>query len=175
MAVPGGQPEIISDHAAWPRPSPDGTKLAYVAFDPPNGVNDLYLADPDGRNARPLMPLKTFLSVDAPFYSPDGQFIYFSATGDGPALALNWFDQLLGVQPTFANGAPSDWWRIPAAGGPPQRLTEILDVGLYGAFSPDGGHIAFIAVTGLYVMNPDGSALAPMLNVSNVGTVDWVP
>ena len=69
----------------------------------------------------------------------------------------------------------SDWWRIPVAGGPPQRLTHIFDTGLYGAFSPDGAHIAFIALTGLYVMNPDGSALTQMLNVANVGTVDWIP
>jgi len=189
MAYPAGKPEVISDHAAWPRLSPDGTGLAYIAFDPPNGVNDLYLADPDGQNAQPVMPPGTFQSVDAPFFSPDGSFIYFSATGDGLAPALvedplqgaarpsewGWLDGLFGAQIAYANGAPSDWWRIPVAGGPLQRLTHIFDTGLYGAFSPDGAHIAFIALTGLYVMNPDGSALTQMLNVANVGTVDWIP
>jgi len=128
--------------------------------------------------------------VDAPFFSPDGSFIYFSATGDGrlaPALVEDplqgtarprewgWLDALFGAQTAFANGAPSDWWRIPAAGGQPQRLTRILDTGLSGAFSPDGGRIAFIALSGLYLMNPDGSGLTQLLNVANVGTVDWVP
>jgi WD40 repeat protein len=189
LAYPDGKPEVISDHAAWSRLLPDGTKLAYVAFDPPNGVNDLYLADPDGKNAQPLMPPHTFQSVDAPFFSPDGKFIYFSATGDGPAPALaehplqgaarprawGWLESLFGAQIAYANGAPSDWWRIPVAGGQPERLTHILDTGLYGTFSPDGGRVAFIALTGLYVMNPDGSALTQMLNVANVGTLDWVP
>jgi len=189
MAYPAGKPEVISDHAAWPRLSPDGTKLAYVAFDPPNGVNDLYLADPDGKNAQPVVPPQTFQSVDAPFFSPDGSFIYFSATGDGLAPALvedplqgaaqshewGWLDVLFGAQTAFANGAPSDWWRIPVAGGQPERLTRILDTGLSGAFSPDGGRIAFIALSGLYLMNPDGSGLTQLLNVANVGTVDWVP
>lgn len=189
MAYPAGKPEVISNHAAWPRLSPNGTKLAYVAFDPPNGVNDLYLADPDGKNAQPVMPPQTFLSVDAPFFSPDGGFIYFSATGNGPAPVLvedplpgtarsrewGWLDALFGAQTAFANGAPSDWWRIPVADGQPQRLTSIFDTGLYGAFSPDGGRVAFIALTGLYLMNPDGSSLTQLLNVANVGTLDWVP
>jgi Tol biopolymer transport system component len=187
MAYPDGQPEVVSDHAMWPRPSPDGTKLAFVAFDPPNGMNDLYLADPDGKNAQPLMPRGAFQSVDAPFFSPEGGLIYFSATGEGPALVADphpgaaqpgewaWLDRLLGVQTAHANGAPSDWWRISVAGGQPQRLTRILESGLYGAFSPDGGHIAFITLNGLYVMNADGSALTPLLRIANVGTLDWIP
>ncbi len=175
IAYPDGQPEVIHERAIWPRLSPDGSKLVYVAFDPPNGVNALYVSDPDGKNPQSVMPPETFQAVDAPVFSPDGRFIYFSGTGDGPAPSLSWLDQLLGVQFAFANGAPSDWWRVPVAGGKPQRLTNILDTGLYGNFAPDGGRLAFVATTGLYVMNTDGSALAQMLNIATVGTVDWIP
>ena len=44
----GGAPELVIPNATWPRPSPDGKTLAYVAYDPQQSINDLFLAAPDG-------------------------------------------------------------------------------------------------------------------------------
>ncbi len=177
----GGEAELLVDHAIWPRPAPDGGKLAYVAYDPPNGINDLYLAGPDGRQAVPLLPPETFVSVDAPQFTPDGQMIYFSATGVGPqglfpppGARLTWWDRLLGVEVAEANGAPSEWWRMPAAGGQPQRLTQIATAGLSGGFSPDGQSMAFISYRGLGLLSVDSAQVTWLLPVTTLGDVVWL-
>ena len=62
---------------------------------------------------------------------------------------------------TDVTGTPQ-LWRIPVAGGAPQRLTECDRVGAY-RFSPDGGHIAYGADVGgderwqVWVMDADGT------------------
>jgi Tol biopolymer transport system component len=186
MSASGGQPEPLIENAIWPRLSPDGKTLAYLSFDPVTFSNDLYIADPDGRNARPVLQPGTFVAVDAHLFSPDSGSIIFSAVGEGPGLpaeaptaspALSWVDRLLGVRTVdaasdeslytrllagrAAHNVPSDWWRISLSGGEPVRLTKIYDTSMYGGFSPDGKYVAFVASTGLYVMAPvqDGTGL----------------
>jgi Tol biopolymer transport system component len=171
-AYPHGQPEMIIEDPLWARLSPDGTKLAYVLA-PANGFsNDLYLADAVGANPRLLLPPDSFAAVDAPFISPDGSTIVFSASDIGAAAQRSWLDWLLGVQVASAHNLPSDWWRVSVSGGQPERLTQLNDVNLYGAFSPDGEHIAFTSLTGLYIMNADGTQLLQILRDA-VGSVSW--
>lgn len=176
----GGQPEVLIDHALWPRPSADGERLVYVAYDPPNNVNDLYQADPDGTHPEPLLPPGTFMSVDAPLFSPDGNWIYFSATGDGPLAAAgdgsqSWWERLIGVNAAEANGAPSEWWRMPADGGQPTRLTQIASPGLSGAFSPDGQWMAFVSGNGLGVYGLDSQRVTWLADEAAQGDVIWWP
>jgi hypothetical protein len=130
VLLPGVRPQVIVDRAIWPHLSPDGTRLVYVAFDPDRQINDLYLAQADGKNPIALVPHGTFLSVDAPFFSPDSKSVVFSATGPGPAESLSLLDRLFGIQVALANGSPSDWWRVSAGGGPPVRLTAVFQSGL---------------------------------------------
>jgi Tol biopolymer transport system component len=170
-----GRPQKILDNAFWPRLSPDGMKLAYVSFDPKNNANDLYLADIDGGNSKLVMPAGTFYAVDAPVFSPDSQTILFSAVGEPQKTQLSWFDQLMGVQIAEAHSVPSDWWRVSISGGKPERVTNIADTGLYGDYSPDSQHVAFVSATGLFVMNPDGSNLVQLFNYGPSGTVNWMP
>ena len=158
----GGTPELLIPNATWPRPSPDGTTLAYVAFDLARSINDLYFAAPDGTNGRPAMPPGSFISVDAPLFSPDGQYIYFSGAGAARSRRWEiwpdhrtWLERLIGVQPAYANGMPSEWWRLPVAGGAPTRLTGIAASGLSGTFSPDGQFFAFISYSGMAIMTAE--------------------
>jgi hypothetical protein len=183
VALSGGAPEEVIPLATWPRPSRDGTLLAYVAFDILNYVNDLYFASPDGSNARPAMPPGTFSSVDAPVFSPDGQYIYFSATGPGPqgsnlppaGQPRSLVEILTGAQPAFANGMPSEWWRLPVAGGTPARLTDIGASGLSGNFSPDGQFFAFVSFSGLGMIAADGGRFAWIYPATTQGNVIWLP
>jgi Tol biopolymer transport system component len=180
LAVPGGAPELLIENAIWPRLSPDGSTLAYLSFDPETFNNELYVADPDGKNSRPMLLSGTFQAVDAHLWTPDGSALVFSAVGEGPAYqstpapALSWFDRLLGVQAAGAHNVPSDWWRVSLDGAELTRLTKIYDTGLYGSFSPDGSRLAFIAASGIYVINPDGSGLTPVLPIKTLGTLEWI-
>jgi hypothetical protein len=47
------------------------------------------------------------------------------------------------------------------------------EVNLNGDLSPDGSRMAFIASSGLYVVNLDGSNLIQLSEDRFVGTVDW--
>jgi Tol biopolymer transport system component len=175
VAYPGGQPEKVLDSAFWPRLSPDGSKLAYVSFVPSTNSNDLYIANADGSQPRRVMPAGAFFAVDAPLFSPDGQTILFSAVGEPQVSTLPWLDQLLGVQVAEAHTVPSDWWSVPTRGGKAQRLTHINGTGLYADFAPDGQHVAFASITGLYVMQPGGNNLVQLLNEGLGGTLSWTP
>ncbi|HEX6383649.1 MAG TPA: hypothetical protein VF177_03165 [Anaerolineae bacterium] len=170
-----GETELIVENGIWPRLSPDGSKVAYVTSDPETLESDLVVADADGANALRLVLPETFTAVDAPLFSPDGQWLYFSAVTEDPVARLSWFDRLLGVQPAAAHDVPSDWWRLRLNGGTPERLTTLDEIGLFGDFSPDGRAMAFASVTGLYVMNPDGSQLAQLLSTAADDTLAWVP
>ncbi len=175
MAFPDGKPEVVIEDAIWPRLTPDGTKLAYLSFDTESFVNDLYLANTDGTDAVPVLPPGAFPSVDAHFFSPDGQTIIFSAIGAGPSPALTWLDRLMGVQVAEAHNVPSDWWSITLGSDKPVRLTQLYDTGLYGDFSPDGQYVAFLGASGIYLMKPDGRDLTPLIPIEALGTLEWVP
>jgi Tol biopolymer transport system component len=178
LEYPGGKPEVILEDAIWPTISPGGQKLAYLKFDTQNYTQELYLADLDGKNATPVLPAGEFPSVDAQFFSNDGQTIVFNAVGEGkaPALSLSWLDRLMGVGIADAHNVPSDWWsmQLDVADAKPVRLTTLYDTGMYGDFSPDGQHIAFLSASGLYVMDPAGEDVKPLIQIKSLGTLEWV-
>lgn len=173
MAYPGGQSEVVLENALWPSLSPDGSKLAYHSFDPNNFNQMLRVAEADGANSQLLIPADTFTVIDSHFFSPDGNTIVFSAPNQFTAAKPSWLEQLLGVQTASAHSFPSDWWRVSVMGGPPERLTQISSIGLYGAFDPAGNHIAFIDLFGVYVMNPDGTEILRLLDLTAMGMLQW--
>jgi Tol biopolymer transport system component len=183
LAYPDGQPEAIADNAIWPRLSPDGSKIVYVVYDTVTAAQSLHTAKADGSNATLISLPSAFISIDSPMFSPDEEWIYFSGITQGlsDVPSPSWLDRLFGVQPAFANGAPADWWKVPAGGGTPEKLTSILDLGMYGTFSPDGKHIAYSSYTGLFAMNPDGTNIVQLIGIENIpgtigqATVDWLP
>ena len=183
VSADGGAAELVLSHAMWPRPSSDGASLAYVAFDLLEYKNDLYYAAPDGSESRPAMPPGIFLSVDAPLFSSDGEFIYFSAAGSGPetsgaepgAEKRTWLEMLMGVQVAHANGMPSEWWRLRLSGGDPERLTAIGASGLSGAFSPDGRYLGFVSYGGLGLLELEGSRLTWIFPATTFGNLIWLP
>ena len=175
MAFPDGQSEVVLENALWPSLSPDGSKLAYLSFDPANFNQMLKVAETNGANPRLLIPADTFTVIDDHFFSPDSKTIVFSAPTEFTAAEPSWLEQLLGVQTASAHSFPSDWWRVSVTGGPPERLTQISSIGLYGAFAPDDKHIAFIDLDGVYVMNPDGSEILQLLDITATGMLQWQP
>ncbi len=174
-----GQPELVVENAFQPRLARDGSKLVYIAFDPTRPSNQLFVAAADGQTPKQIVLPDTFLAVDSPFFTPDGQAILFSGIS---APAISWLDLLLGAQIVLANGAtPADWWRVPVDGGQPEKLTDILNTSLYGNFSPDGRYVAYISGSGLYLMSPDGQTVTQVLKAEAIpgtvgaATVEWIP
>ncbi len=177
-AFPGGEPQPVAMDALWPRLSPDGERLAFVYDSLTDERVALHAAAPDGSRLTTLPLPQGFIAVDAPVFSPDGRYLYFSASEAGAASPRAWLDQWLGVRLAQAapnpHSLPADWWRLPVDGGPAERLTRLGEMGLYGAFSPDGQRLAFITSTGLFVMDADGSGLTRILSLTMLGSVSWV-
>jgi Tol biopolymer transport system component len=151
--------------------------LVYVSLDPISGASDLWLANADGTDAQVIQldGAQAPAIKDAPFFSPDGQSIIFSAPSPAQAYQPNWLDKVMGVQIVKAHSVPSDWWSVPVTGGVPKRLTQIQSTNLFARMSPDNQHVISFSMQGLFVMDLDGSNLTSLLPDSGGSTVDWLP
>lgn len=176
VAYPAGTRETLVENAYWPRLSADGQRLAYVGVDPRTFATWLMVSQADGSQPVTLTVPANFQAVDAPVFTPDNQYVLFSALGQAmPAPASRW-ERWLGVGVASAHNAPSDWWRIPVTGGTPERLTQIYRLNLYGAFDPAGApRLLFGSDQGLAVMQADGSGLTRVLTTDReIGTLEWL-
>ena len=125
--------------ATW---SPDGARLAFVLVRP-GEPSTLATAAADGTDLRPLLTgdgIYPFLRN--PAWSPDGKQIAVQRS---------------------AGGVASEIWLVPAAGGPPRRVSnDPAEVFSHGpVFTPDGRGIVHSSnragATNLWVMPVDGS------------------
>jgi Tol biopolymer transport system component len=99
----------LSNTPSW---STDGKRLVFFGK-PPTGDDPLYVADRSGANAQPvridsagLATMKSGWHKNNPAWSRDDRWIYFVG-GSEPQNEIN-----------------LDAWRVPVAGGPPERLTD---------------------------------------------------
>lgn len=178
MAYPDGESEEIIDQGFWPRLSPDGSKLVYVALDAVSGDNKLMISHSDGSNPQEisLTGLPSNKIYDTPVFTPDGQSILFSAPVAVQSYKPNVLDTLFGVDLVEAHSVPSDWWSVSVSGGPVKRLTHLQTIKLIGSMSPDGQHIASLSSDGIFVMDLDGSNLTSVLSDTQAsGTLIWIP
>jgi TolB protein len=105
---------------AW---SPDGRQLA-VVLSRDGGGSQIYLINPDGSNVRRLTSSS---AIDTePFFSPDGQSIYFTSNrGGSPQI-----------------------YRIAAGGGEASRITFQGEYNVSPRISPDGKTLVFLSRNG---------------------------
>ena len=152
--------QLIPD-ALWARISDDGQQIAYIPYR--GQSHELVLADQNGANGRVLIEDGRFEAMDAPIFSPDGAWIYFSAV-EWPE-PISFWQRWLGAQTASAHDIPSDWWRIPVSGGEPERLTELNLVGLYGDFVVDGRYLAFASRSGLFLLDTADMSVTQLSDV----------
>jgi eukaryotic-like serine/threonine-protein kinase len=157
ITLPPGQQLAGLDLGPAVALSPDGSRLAYVARQ--GGTQQLYLRAMDSQEAK-LIP-GTEGAVN-PFFSPDGQWLGFFASGKlkkvsvngGAALTLgdgvtfggaSWGSQgMIAISPTSIPGLQ----QVPDTGGTPQTLT-LLEKGdashRWPEFLPGGKTVLFAA------------------------------
>jgi eukaryotic-like serine/threonine-protein kinase len=157
ISLPPGQQLADLDRGPGLALSSDGTHLAYAARQ--GGVQQLYLRALDSLEARPIPGTEGAVN---PFFSPDGQWVGFFASGKlkkisvsgGSALTLGnaaytygatWGSQaLIAFPPTAASALQ----QVSDAGGPLQPLTR-LEKGevshRWPEFLPGGKGVLFVA------------------------------
>jgi serine/threonine protein kinase/Tol biopolymer transport system component len=120
--------------ADWPlfTLSPNGDMLVFVGSE--NGVTRLYMRRMDQWDAAPIRGTE---GADKPFFSPDGQWVAFSAggmlkkvaSGGGPTIdvvATNWGAGSWGAddQIVYTRNYNEGLWKVSSAGGSPSMLTS---------------------------------------------------
>jgi TolB protein len=165
--------------------SPDGKQIAYTrsverADRQINDV-DIWVANADGTNAHPFATGPTWQWF--PRWSPDGAWLaYTDEAVGGPWLSSGPTGPETGQGPqgpVFAgvDGASlpeAELWRMPAAGGAAQRITNAAGDDRSGSWSPDGKRLVFDSTrdgnTELYVIDADGSNT---VRLTNSPSAEW--
>ncbi len=101
-----------------PRVSPNGRQIAFVSNR--TGTDAVWISDRDGANPLRLTTINA-TRINSPRWSPDGRWLLFEVH----------------------QGQDADLYRIDAAGGPPQRLTDSPAHEVAPRWSPDGTAIYF--------------------------------
>jgi Tol biopolymer transport system component len=160
-----GVKRLTEQEAEYPAWSPDGNKIAFMSSLPDY---EIYIINADSSG---LTRLTNMPGEDGwPAWSPDGNKIVFESERDDCRLSNSPDCKRSGdIGPFY------DLWIMNADGSEQIRLTEIFSQ--FAAWSPDSHYIVFNSFGGLYLMNPDGSAVT-QLPISGVGGelgfTDWM-
>ena len=111
--------------------TPDGSEIAYVGHH--GGVSQIYVRAIGDLNARPLPGTE---GAETPFFSPDGQWLGISSGGKlkkvpiagGPTVIIakaETSSACWAPDNTIYSGSESGLFKVPAAGGEPQRITTL--------------------------------------------------
>jgi Tol biopolymer transport system component len=173
--------------------SPDGTQIAYYAYEGNNGAADIWLMSADGSNTRRIT---NTASADERVvaWSTDGTKLAYHSNADGD-FDIYVFDVNTGQTRNLTNSAfddlgPSwspDGTRIAFHSDEDRNFNEIFAINIDGserdqltdgqwqaafpAWSPDGSRVAFHAITAddynIYTINADGEGFQSIFQVAN--------
>jgi eukaryotic-like serine/threonine-protein kinase len=132
----GSEPRQLTGHmqggqneASW---SPDGRALAFVSM--ADGQHHIWTIDVEGANLRQITSEAG--TYGNPSWSRDGAWIYFSKPG--PTIIVSTSKSIPSSRVNFSN---VNIWRIPAAGGTTEQMTQ--SGGVTGVETADGKALVY--------------------------------
>jgi Tol biopolymer transport system component len=177
VGADGSGPSLLVKDAMGPGTSPDGKYLAYTGVDTHGAPAGLFVGDPTGGSAAPMLDDQGFKIMRFPAFAPDSSRLVFAAIG-GPLAetrtsAVGWLPP--GFAVAEADGPPWELWSVRPDGTELRRLTKLSEDTPVPAWSPNGAWIAVAGSYGLYLIDPIGVA-GPETRVSKIvsgGGVAW--
>ncbi len=168
-----GRVVTVVDHGTAPSISPDGSQLAYV--DTPLG-DRLMMRDLDSGDVRVLVTNPAFLAIAFPRFSPNGEWVAFTAVGEpvGLGFSLGASRLRFGPEPVAAHGIPWDSWAVRLSTGALTRISSFYDDDPAVAWSPDSRWIAMYAGESVNIIAVDGSAAYCVLPTGGYGGFEWI-
>ncbi|MEO7190093.1 MAG: hypothetical protein ABI051_03480 [Vicinamibacterales bacterium] len=125
-------------------PHPASYGIAYASFAPEN--SELFIADADGRNARPLVPEPAWDANGS--FSKDGQWVVFTSNRQGSADIFRAHPDGTGLEPLTTDPAFDD----------------------QAVLSPDGTRLAFVSTRTARSSWPTGSGVMAMPKRSGISS-----
>jgi Tol biopolymer transport system component len=170
-----GNPEVVIEGGEQPSLSADGERLAYLRTDESTLLQELWIANADGTEARELVSAGSFVSLAEPRLSPDGATVAFAASEplQSSVPESSALMEFLGVKVASAHGLPWEIWRVPTAGGTPNQLTEMFSDDPSLAWSPDGAHLAVLQPGAVFMLGTGDPRF--LAGVEGHGALDWAP
>jgi hypothetical protein len=185
LALGDEEPQIVVEDSIGLTSAPNGALLTYITVPSPDGTPALMISAPDGSNARKVLAKASFQSLYAPRFSPDGTRIVFSGAG-GPATdeqgnpiglhtpsILERALRMLEPPSVQAHGDAWGVWTVNQDGTGLRLLTTLYHGAPTASFSPDGGQIAVMDGSGIYVMQADGSQILQIDFQGDSGGLVW--
>ena len=151
----------INKGAGVPKWHPDGRTI-FFDFGSIAHLIDLWAVEKDGTNPRQLIKQGSLASAWPSPFSPDGRkFLYDDCFDECYTLLVFDLDDLERVSGSSSTDSPS--------------RTYLSKSTSYGAWSPDGAHIAFGDVwgPGLFVADSAGAQVREILDNVQVGALSW--
>jgi Tol biopolymer transport system component len=119
-----GEEKILFKHSRFERSvlarSPDGRNLLFAVRSPEDKKSHLYTMLAEGGGINELCTAQEAAGLGMGMWSPDGKYVYFTEMMDGG----------------------TSLWRVPAAGGTPQKTWQSKDRAEVFGFHPGGKQIA---------------------------------
>jgi Tol biopolymer transport system component len=122
-APQGGPPRRVNDRFGSVRWSPDGRRFAAVLANPLIG-DAVVVSDTDGQHERVLVPAGGGLHLHQVAWAPDGTYVYYAQSFD-------------------PNHSVGEIYRVPAAGGTPERVVETAGLAVHPAPTADGTAVIY--------------------------------
>jgi Tol biopolymer transport system component len=179
-------PPLTAVGPSWPRLSPDGRMLAFVAADS-SGTSRIWIRPLDALEAHPLPGTE---GAGRPFWSPDSRDLAYISTGrlrkvpitGGPPITLaetpNAFDGSWGRSGVilFDGGASDSIRGVSANGGEPRGYAHLdrpreLSHG-WPYFLPDGRHFLYVAYGGAQSVGTIHVGTIGSSEIRSFGTTD---
>lgn len=181
--VTGSRTTLVRD-AAYPAVAPDGSRVAFLTYSYGNDSQPagLWSIGTDGTNRQLLLRAANagdrFAGLRWPRFSPDGTRIAFGAVLAEDAMlptpscqsGFRWPWQ---PRTAEAHGPPIDIWAIPAAGGEPEKLSDLDEDDPHIAWSPDGTQLAALGGCGLYRITLGGGPSVKNGPGEERSQIDW--